>query len=250
MSFKLNEKDFQKMMKNTHLKVNSSFGDKSLNINIPEQQKQTKKSLPINTDNNDKPKKTSNTTVDFNKVCDSILNARVEYSYDEKSFLLIFHGARILSTNQIHTFLQKKSKNSVPFYIVKYKSVWEKKMERTMQQIILDHIQKNDNLPKFHLSSLSNNQKVKVFLYRQSTKLLDEDNMYGAFKFIIDCLRKKYEVPEINMSYNLLEDDNKKFISKIEPFQVKNKENVIAIKLCLDDNYRELENLDEFKLLV
>ena len=31
------------MMKNTHLKVNSSFGDKSLNINIPEQQKQNKK---------------------------------------------------------------------------------------------------------------------------------------------------------------------------------------------------------------
>lgn len=233
MSFKLNEKDFQKMMKNTHLKVNSSFGDKSLNINIPKQQKQT-----------------SNTTVDFNKVCDSILNATVEYLYDEKSFLLIFHGARILSTNQIHTFLQKKSKNSVPFYIVKYKSVWEKKMEQTMQHIILDHIQRNNNLPKFHLSSLSNNQKVKVFLYRQSAKLLDEDNMYGAFKFIIDCLRKKYEVHEINISYNLLEDDNKKFISKIEAFQVKSQENIIAIKLCLDDNYHELKNLDEFKLLI
>lgn len=221
------------MMKNTHLKVNSSFGDKSLNINIPKQQKQT-----------------SNTTVDFNKVCDSILNATVEYLYDEKSFLLIFHGARILSTNQIHTFLQKKSKNSVPFYIVKYKSVWEKKMEQTMQHIILDHIQRNNNLPKFHLSSLSNNQKVKVFLYRQSAKLLDEDNMYGAFKFIIDCLRKKYEVHEINISYNLLEDDNKKFISKIEAFQVKSQENIIAIKLCLDDNYHELKNLDEFKLLI
>ena len=250
MSFKLNEKDFQKMMKNTHLKVNSSFGDKSLNINIPEQNKQTKKSLPINTDNNDKTKKTSNTTVDFNKVCASILNATVEYSYDEKSFLLIFHGARILSTNQIHTFLQKKSKNSVPFYIVKYKSVWEKKMGQTMQHIILDHTHRNDNLPKFHLSSLSNNQKVKVFLYRQSAKLLDEDNMYGAFKFIIDCLRKKYEVHEINMSYNLLEDDNKEFITKIETFQVKSQENIIAIKLCLDDNYHELKNLDEFKLLI
>lgn len=237
------------MMKNTHLKVNSSFGDKSLNINIPDQNKQTKKSLPINTDNN-KTKKTSNTTVDFNKVCDSILNATVEYSYDEKSFLLIFHGARILSTNQIHTFLQKKSKNSVPFYIVKYKSVWEKKMVQTMQHIILDHTHRNDNLPKFHLSSLSNNQKVKVFLYRQSAKLLDEDNMYGAFKFIIDCLRKKYEVHEINMSYNLLEDDNKEFISKIETFQVKSQENIIAIKLCLDDNYHELKNLDEFKLLI
>ena len=238
------------MMENTHLKVNSSFGDKSLNINIPEQNKQAKKSLPINKDNNDKTKKTSNTTVDFNKVCDSILNATVEYSYDEKSFLLIFHGARILSTNQIHTFLQKKSKKSVPFYIVKYKSVWEKKMVQTMQHIILDHTQRNDNLPKFHLSSLSNNQKVKVFLYRQSAKLLDEDNMYGAFKFIIDCLRKKYEVHEINMSYNLLEDDNKKFISKIETFQVKSQENIIAIKLCLDDNYHELKNLDEFKLLI
>ena len=237
------------MMKNTHLKVNSSFGDKSLNINIPDQNKQTKKSLPINTDNN-KTKKTSNTTVDFNKVCDSILNATVEYSYDEKSFLLIFHGARILSTNQIHTFLQKKSKNSVPFYIVKYKSVWEKKMVQTMQHIILDHTHRNDNLPKFHLSSLSNNQKVKVFLYRQSAKLLDEDNMYGAFKFIIDCLRKKYEVHEINISYNLLEDDNKEFISKIETFQVKSQENIIAIKLCLDDNYHELKNLDEFKLLI
>lgn len=237
------------MMKNTHLKVNSSFGDKSLNINIPDQNKQTNKSLPINTDNN-KTKKTSNTTVDFNKVCDSILNATVEYSYDEKSFLLIFHGARILSTNQIHTFLQKKSKNSVPFYIVKYKSVWEKKMVQTMQHIILDHTHRNDNLPKFHLSSLSNNQKVKVFLYRQSAKLLDEDNMYGAFKFIIDCLRKKYEVHEINISYNLLEDDNKEFISKIETFQVKSQENIIAIKLCLDDNYHELKNLDEFKLLI
>lgn len=233
------EKDLQKMMKNKHISI-SSNNEKIIEVN---HQKEETKSIKI--------KKKSKTVVDFDKVCQSIKDSRVEFQYSENEFIIILHGARILSTNQIYAFLQKKSSrnsSSIPFYIVKYKAVLEAKIREIMQEVLIFHHQNKVPLPTFNLSNL-NDKKVKVFLYRQSQRLLDEDNMYGAFKYIIDCLRKTYTLDGINLSYTLLEDDNKKIISTIETYQVKNKENAIAVKLVLDDNYKEISSLDEFKTL-
>ena len=237
------EKDLQKMMKNKHISISSSNAN-AKTIEISHQEEETK---PITT------KKKSKTVVDFDKVCQSIKDSRVEFQYNENEFMIILHGARILSTNQIYAFLQKKSQkksnknsSSIPFYIVKYKAVLEAKIREIMQEVLIFHHQNKVPLPTFTLSNLNDN-KVKVFLYRQSQRLLDEDNMYGAFKYIIDCLRKTYTLDEINLSYTLLEDDNKKIISTIETYQVKDKENAIAIKLALDANYKEIASLDEFK---
>ena len=239
------EKDLQKMMKNKHISISSSNAN-TKTIEISHQEEETK---PIKTKNKSK------TVVDFDKVCHSIKDSRVEFQYNENEFMIILHGARILSTNQIYAFLQKKSQkkssknsSSIPFYIVKYKAVLESKIREIMQEVLIFHHQNKIPLPIFNLSNL-NDKKVKVFLYRQSQRLLDEDNMYGAFKYIIDCLRKTYTLEEINLSYTLLEDDNKKIISTIETYQVKNKENAIAVKLVLDDNYKEISSLDEFKTL-
>ena len=232
------------MMKNKHISISSSNANtKTIEISHQEETK------PIKTKNKSK------TVVDFDKVCQSIKDSRVEFQYNENEFMIILHGARILSTNQIYAFLQKKSQkkssknsSSIPFYIVKYKAVLEAKIREIMQEVLIFHHQNKVPLPTFTLSNLNDN-KVKVFLYRQSQRLLDEDNMYGAFKYIIDCLRKTYTLDEINLSYTLLEDDNKKIISTIETYQVKDKENAIAIKLVLDANYEEIASLDEFKKL-
>ena len=239
------EKDLHKMMKNKHISISSSNAT-AKTIEISHQEEETK---PIKTKNKSK------TVVDFDKVCQSIKDSRVEFQYNENEFMIILHGARILSTNQIYAFLQKKSQkkssknsSSIPFYIVKYKAVLEAKIREIMQEVLIFHHQNKVPLPTFNLSNLDDN-KVKVFLYRQSQRLLDEDNMYGAFKYIIDCLRKTYTLDEINLSYTLLEDDNKKIISTIETYQVKDKENAIAVKLVLDANYKEIESLDEFKKL-
>lgn len=237
------------MMKNKHISIsgsNANANEKPIEINHQEEEK---KSIKI--------KKKSKTVVDFDKVCQSIKDSRVEFQYNENEFMIILHGARILSTNQIYAFLQKKSSgnskkssknSSIPFYIVKYKAVLEAKIREIMQEVLIFHHQNKVPLPTFNLSNLNDN-KVKVFLYRQSQRLLDEDNMYGAFKYIIDCLRKTYTLDEINLSYTLLEDDNKKIISTIETYQVKDKENAIAVKLVLDANYKEIASLDEFKKL-
>lgn len=237
------EKDLQKMMKNKHISISSSNAN-TKTIEISHQEEETK---PIKTKNKSK------TVVDFDKVCQSIKDSRVEFQYNENELMIILHGARILSTNQIYAFLQKKSQkksnknlSSIPFYIVKYKAVLEAKIREIMQEVLIFHHQNKVPLPTFNLSNLNDN-KVKVFLYRQSQRLLDEDNMYGAFKYIIDCLRKTYTLDGINLSYTLLEDDNKKIISTIETYQVKDKENAIAVKLVLDANYKEIASLDEFK---
>lgn len=227
------------MMKNKHISISNS-NEKTIEINHQYEE-----------ENLIKIKKKSKTIVDFDKVCQSIKDSDIEFQYNENEFLIILHGARILSTNQIYAFLQKKSSknsSSIPFYIVKYKAVLESKIREIMQEVLIFHHQNKIPLPIFNLSNL-NDKKVKVFLYRQSQRLLDEDNMYGAFKYIIDCLRKTYTLEEINLSYTLLEDDNKKIISTIETYQVKNKENAIAVKLVLDDNYKEISSLDEFKTL-
>lgn len=238
MSLNLSEEDFIKMMsKNKSLKINTHFGK-----NNSEHQKITiiKESPTVKNNNN---------PVDFDKVVQSIKESKISFTYDESSLLIILDGARVLSVNQIYALLQKRlnnTKKSIPYYIVTYKKIWSEKMNEIVENIILDSIKNNQLLPNFN-KYIHNGYKVKLFIYRQSTKLLDEDNIYGSFKVIIDCLRKKYNF--LGIEYNFIPDDNKNFISQIEPHQVKNKQNIIAIKMVLDEENKEINNINEFSQL-
>ena len=83
-----------------------------------------------------------------------------------------------------------------------------------------------------------------MILYRQSQRLIDEDSISASFKYIIDGLRNKQTIN--NIDYNILKDDNQFFVSSIMPIQVKNKRNVIAIKIIIDKKPKNISSLEEF----
>ena len=110
-------------------------------------------------------------------------------------------------------------------------------MKEVLQNIIIDSLEKQNKLPDFSSS-------VKMILYRQSQRLIDEDSISASFKYIIDGLRNKQTIN--NIDYNILKDDNQFFVSSIMPIQVKNKRNVIAIKIIIDKKPKNISSLEEF----
>ena len=111
------------------------------------------------------------------------------------------------------------------------------KMKEVLQKIIIESLEKQNKLPDFSSS-------VKMILYRQSQRLIDEDSIAASFKYIIDGLRDKQTIG--NIDYNILKDDNQLFVSSIMPIQVKNKRNIIAIKIIIDKNPKNISSLEEF----
>lgn len=272
MTLRLSKKEFAHLLNSKNKKTENSISSESTLFDEPELIK-TKKSKH---------------SFDFEKICQSITNSEVECIINNDSFTILFYGARILSTNQVHTLLQQKSKNynSVPYKMVKYKKVWAEKIESVMLMIVeqislikanqnqfklnnINDINKMDQLsinikldlsndinidnifsftPMFSKVKLTDKSyKIKVHLLRQAPRLLDEDNVYGAFKFPIDCFRQVYTHPTLLNSFCLLEDDNKNIISKIESFQIKNKEYALGIKFLLDYDWVGVSNIDEWK---
>ena len=120
---------------------------------------------------------------------------------------------------------------------MQYKKVWHEKMKEVLQKIIIDSLEKQNKLPDFSSS-------VKMILYRQSQRLIDEDSISASFKYIIDGLRNKQTIN--NIDYNILKDDNQFFVSSIMPIQVKNKRNIIAIKIIIDKKPKNISSLEEF----
>ena len=121
--------------------------------------------------------------------------------------------------------------------MMQYKKIWHEKMKEVLQNIIIDSLEKQNKLPDFSSS-------VKMILYRQSQRLIDEDSISASFKYIIDGLRNKQTIN--NIDYNILKDDNQFFVSSIMPIQVKNKRNVIAIKIIIDKKPKNISSLEEF----
>lgn len=194
---------FSKMMENNpHVKLNDTF--------------QT----------NPQPKPERKSVVDLEKVCESIKQAKMRFEYNERSLILILDGARVLSLNQMFSLYQQKSGHNQPYKMIYYKKVWEEKMKALLEALLLDSIENEKPLPQF-------DGAVKLFLFRQSAKLLDEDNYSASFKFMIDGLRR--ETVLFHRQYQVLKDDSKHFVSSVSSCQVKDKHNIIAIKLVKDE---------------
>ena len=100
--------------------INASHNTFDVNDDKPEQVDVTPK-----TKAKAKGRKPSRATVDFNAVCQSIRASQVDCFTGQDRFCLIFHGCRVLSLNQIFTFLQKKPR---PFQLMEYKELWHQKI--------------------------------------------------------------------------------------------------------------------------
>lgn len=171
-------------------------------------------------------------TVDFDKVYDSIAKSEVGVDFSRNHLSFVFHDCRVLSLNQIFSLLQRKPK---PFQIMKYKKLWHEKMFKEIHKMI----ESGKELPDFK------DVRVKIYVYRESSKLIDADNIYASYKYMIDGLRQKHKIGDDE--YAVLDDDNPDFVSVIRSTQVLSKENNIAIKIVPDfDKKEQPKNIMEF----
>lgn len=229
---RFSEKDLKQMMNNRHLKINDTFQKPKQQIYIDE--------TPVEKAEN--PKKV-NKNVGFDKICDSINDSSVEFSYNNNQLMIILYGCSLLSLNQMMAYLQVKPQ---PFHMMRYKKIWHNKMSQIVESIVIDSISERKTLPDFH--NLSENETLHLELYRQAKKMIDEDSIASSFKYIIDGLRQDVFVG--GQEYRLFNDDNQQNISSIIPYQVKsNKENIIAIRIKKINNHKRIQSINDFKML-
>ena len=118
---------------------------------------------------------------------------------------------------------------------MKYKKLWHEKMFKEIHKMI----ESGKELPDFK------DIRVKIYVYRESSKLIDADNIYASYKYMIDGLRQKHKIGD--GEYAVLDDDNPNFVSVIRSTQVLSKENNIAIKIVPDfDKKEQPKNIMEF----
>lgn len=142
-------------------------------------------------------------------------NSKITTTCSENHISLVFEGAKLLTTNQILSFLQRpKLQNS--FFT--YKKSWHKIVYDTLQKMCLDLKSEGKNLPFF-------NESVEVTIFRQAPKLVDEDAISTMFKFIIDGLKKTKENP-----YGVLAEDNPKIVHQVNSYSEKG-EHIVGIRV-------------------
>ena len=128
-SLRFTEEELQNMLKNSSAKIHlDNINDKS----------PVNKQLLLNTeknetDDNEKVNIKKTKVVDFTAIVKSIQNSHVNFIYDENSLIIIFNDCRVLSLNQMMSYLQKKPQ---PFQMMQYKKIWHEKMKEVLQNII------------------------------------------------------------------------------------------------------------------
>lgn len=138
--------------------------------------------------------------------------------------------------------LQKNTNR--PYEMMAYKKAWHTKMCIVLKSIINDSIINDKKLPNFDTETWS----LRLYLYREAQRLLDEDAMSASFKYIIDSLSDSIVVDDKN--YKFIEDDNQNVISEILPFQVKSKQYNLAIKIVKIEKKPSINSLDEFLKII
>ena len=227
----LTEDDLASMLqKNKHLKIH---GSDKIQINKTDYHGSKKDSIDIPS------KKRVRKNVDFDAVYESIDSSQYIYQYNDNSLLIVFYGCRVLSLNQMMSYLQVKP---VPFQMIKYKSLWHSKMKTVIEDIVVNGLTSNTPLPNFSAS----NKTVKLEIFRQASKTLDEDSIASSFKYIIDALREKHNI--LGKDYQIIPDDNQQYISTIIPYQNQDKNNIIAIKLTSVDKILTVNTVEELFL--
>lgn len=206
MSIKYTEDELNFILnKNKKLKIASVIGKPLEKIKI--EKEEAKKIIEKNTEKKEKvsildeKKEVKVLQSDIKSVNKNNLEAKYSFDFSENHFSFVIFGARLLSVNQIFALLQYKK-----YEIFKYKKNWHKKI----QQILID-ANKNGNLPFF-------DDKVKITLFRQAPKLVDEDAMPTMYKFIIDAIKTNNDDEN---SVSLIKEDNPKIVHEISCYSEK-----------------------------
>ncbi len=204
MGIKLTQQELDNLLtKNNKLKIADSFGGKK------ENEKETKVSLDktkvkknkIKVSEEEeikeikKPKNTGVKTSELNKLN---REAKVSFTSSEEHISLAFDGAKLLSVNQIFAILQYRK-----YEIFSYKKNWHEIIKKVLNEQYLILRQTKKSLPFFEDS-------VEITLFRQASRLVDEDAMSTMFKYIIDALKRDDDNP-----HGVLAEDNPKIVHRI-----------------------------------
>lgn len=246
MGFKLTEDQLNELLKkNSKLKVSSVLGG---SLNIPEsslsktkdieskiqvkEKKNTKtKKIALNDEEESvqeeqKEKKAAGVKVsDINKLNKKAIPS---CSVSDDHVSLLFTGAKLLSVNQIFAILQYRK-----YEIFSYKKIWHEIMKNNLDILSYDLKSQGKQLPYF-------DDSVEITLFRQASRLVDEDAMSTMFKYIIDGLKRD---PQKNPN-GILAEDNPKIVHRIVCYSEKG-EPAIGIKVKkLDEKKKEFSAQD------
>lgn len=236
MGLKYTEEQLMDLLqKNKKLKVSGVLGG---SLNIPESSLSSKKDAPSKIQVKEgketkktKPKKISllseldNEEVqeeaktkaqgvkvsDLNKLNKHALSTTTS-SDEHVSFL--FMGAKLLSVNQIFAILQYRK-----YEIFAYKKIWHEIIKNNLDLLTYDLKTQGKKLPYFDSS-------VEITLFRQASRLVDEDAMSTMFKYIIDGLKRDSK----KNPNGILAEDNPKIVHRIVCYSEKG-EPAVGIKV-------------------
>lgn len=191
MGLKLTEHELSNLLqKNSKLKV------------AKETKSTTKKNNKISLENNEleteeKQKKAQGVkTSELNKIN---RQSKVQFSCSEDHVSILFEGAKLLSVNQIFAILQYRK-----YEIFTYKKVWHDLIKKVLDENSLLLRQEQQKLPYF-------DEAVEITLFRQASRLVDEDAMSTMFKYIIDGLKRD----DLDNPNGILSEDNPKIVHRI-----------------------------------
>ncbi|NCQ52309.1 hypothetical protein GW796_10590 [archaeon] len=243
MGLNYTEEQLKEMLKkNSNLKISSVIGgDKPLSdsiltlnqmdkIKVKETnklKKYNKIQLSDNIENieNKKPKAVGVNVTDINKLNKSAIPSS---SVSDIHLSLLFTGAKLLSVNQIFAILQYRK-----YEIFTYKKIWHDIIKQNLDAQYYDLKALGRNLPYF-------DDSVEITLFRQASRLVDEDAMSTMFKYIIDGLKRD----PIKNPHGILAEDNPKIVHRIVCYSEKG-EPAVGIKVKkLDEKKRTFSAQD------
>lgn len=205
MGLKLTETELNNLLsKNSKLKVSKETDSKN---------KKTDKISILEEIVKEKPAKKAQgiKTSEVNKLNKQ---AKVHFSSSEYHVSILFEGAKLLSVNQIFAILQYRK-----YEIFTYKKIWHELIKKVLDEQSIILRSENKKLPFF-------NEAVEITLFRQASRLVDEDAMSTMFKYIIDGLKRDDE----DNPNGILEEDNPKIVHRIVCYSEKG-EPFVGIKI-------------------
>lgn len=250
MTLKFTPQQLEKMLKdNPSLNISSSFGDdiQSTSLITKTTKLSKTKNNNIDTDFIDdesfpqsevKAKKKSGVEITLENVHNALLSCSMRYEIepDGKGILLVFDGAKILSRNQTDSLKEKKY---LMIKLSQYKKTWFKQVETLLLNMFADDLTNKIKLPSVK------GEKLRLYLYRETDKkLYDEDNLVTGFKYLIDGLRQPVKIG--GLTFSLIEDDNQDYIKECIAYQVKGKQNLIAVRILIGSNKVNVKSFNDF----
>lgn len=189
-----------------------------MNFNVQEEEVEKFSLIEMDSENvNKKNKKAKTKTETIQQIIKSNQDSKIQYTYSDNHFSMIFIGAKLLTPNVIFSALQYHK-----YDVFAYKKAWHIIISRELERIFSKYKTGDAPRPPFFTHS------IKLIIFRSAPTLVDEDAVLVMFKYIIDALKK-----DKNNPYGVLADDNPHIIFKNETYNHKGPHSVgIKLEFC------------------